>query len=65
MVLVRSCTGENTKLGVTYSPVAQSHTESQPMGRSRVYCTRPTNANWQHNTITARPIPRVAAQGIR
>jgi len=28
------------------------------MGRSRVYCTRPVNANRQHNTKTARPIPR-------
>jgi len=27
------------------------------MGRSRVYCTHPTNANRQHNTKTARPIP--------
>jgi hypothetical protein len=27
------------------------------MGRSRVYCTRPANANRQHNVNTARPIP--------
>jgi hypothetical protein len=27
------------------------------MGRSRVYCTHPTNANRLHNTKTARPIP--------
>jgi hypothetical protein len=26
------------------------------MGRSRVYCTRPVNAN-QHNVKTTRPIP--------
>jgi hypothetical protein len=29
---------------------ALGQTESQPMGRSRVYCTRPVNANRQHNT---------------
>ena len=28
------------------------------MGRSRVYCTHPANANRQHNTKTARAIPR-------
>jgi len=28
------------------------------MGRSRVYCTRPANANRQHNVETARAIPR-------
>ena len=27
------------------------------MGRSRVYCTRPANANRQHNASAARPIP--------
>jgi hypothetical protein len=27
------------------------------MGRSRVYCTPPANANRQHNTAAARTIP--------
>jgi hypothetical protein len=31
------------------------------MGRSRVYCTPPANANWQHNTTAARSIPLVIA----
>jgi hypothetical protein len=30
------------------------------MGRSRVYCTRPANANRQHNTNTVRSIPRAS-----
>jgi len=37
---------------------AQDQTEGQPMGRSRVYCTLPANANRQHNTQAARSIPR-------
>jgi len=56
---------KNAELDVTYFPrknratgMAQHQTESQPMGRSRVYCTPPANANWQHNTRTGRPIPR-------
>jgi hypothetical protein len=32
------------------------------MGRSRVYCTHPANANWHHNTTAALPIPRKPPQ---
>jgi len=37
IVLVRSRPGGNAGLGTTHSPMAQSHPESQPMGRSRFY----------------------------
>ena len=35
------------------------------MGRSRVYCTLPANANRQHNTQAARSIPRDPNTRIR
>jgi hypothetical protein len=33
------------------------------MGRSRVYCTPPANANWQHNTAAPQSIPLTHPSG--